>query len=382
MQSNGFKTWVEIDSKAYSHNIESLRSLLLPGVIFCSVIKANAYGHDLEIMVKLGIDNNINCFAVDSVDEAQRVRKISKDCELYILGYIPPEKYADAILSDAIITVYDEQTISELAKISQKLQYKCLVNIKCETGTNRQGVLEKDFKHLLASIEKTRGNINLHSLSSHFSCSEDTNKQLITELQNNKFDIFINECKKFGFSPNCFHISCSASALLYKNTQRSMVRFGIAQYGYWPSNEVRDAFTKKHPTFRLKPILTWKTKVAQIKDIQSGVSVGYNQKFISDRPMRIAILPIGYYDGLVRSYSNNGYVIIRSHKCQIIGNICMNMCMVNISSVPQVNIGDDVIIIGHDNIHSITAENHATSTNTIHYEVVTRISEHISRIIV
>ncbi|MBU4315203.1 alanine racemase [Patescibacteria group bacterium] len=382
MPKNSTKTWVEIDQSAYEHNIKILKSLLSPEVTFCSVLKANAYGHGLELMTELGIQNGINSFAVDSIDEAVKIRSISQNIEIYILGYIPEERLRDAIFINAIITIYDEITVQKLAQCAQDLQKTCFVNIKCETGTQRQGIAEKDFKHLLASIEKQNGLVQIYSLASHFSSSEKALKPDITIKQNEIFDFFIETCERFGFKPKHLHISCSASTILYPETHKSLVRIGIAQYGLWPSQDVKELFTKKRPTFQLKPILNWKTRIAQIKDIGSGTAVGYDQIFVSDRPMRIAILPVGYYDGLVRSLSNKGHVIIHGQKCSILGLICMNMCVVNISSVPNANIGDEVIILGRGGMNVISADDHALMTNTIHYEVVTRIAEHIPRILV
>lgn len=382
MQPNHEKTWVEIDSQAYAHNIQTIRSLLSPEVTFCSIVKANAYGHGIEEMVMLGIRSGIRCFGVDSVDEAERVRRIAPQEDILILGYTPDDRLCDAVRLGAIQTVYNEKTVVSLALESAKQQCTCFANIKCETGTQRQGISERDFKHLLASIEKTHGTVKLWGLSSHFSSSEDPTRSNITISQNQKFKYFIEECDRFNLLPKQIHISCSASTILYPETHYSLVRVGITQYGLWPSLELKESFTKARPTFQLKPILSWKTRIAQIKDILSGTPVGYDQKYISDRPMRIAVLPVGYYDGFVRALSNVGYVLVKGQKCAILGNICMNMCIINISSVPQIQSGDEVILFGRDGMHLIGAEDHAKWTNTIHYEVVTRISEHIKRIIV
>lgn len=382
MGLNREKTWVEIDSQAYSHNIQIIRSLLHPEVTFCSIIKANAYGHGLEEITMLGLRSGITCFGVDSIDEAQRVRKIANQEDILILGYTPEDRLQDVVRIGAIQTVYDEKTVSMLSIEAKKQQLNCFVNIKCETGTQRQGISERDFKHLLASIEKTHGSVNLWGLSSHFSSSENTAKPEVTYNQNQKFEYFINECQRFNLNPKKIHISCSASTILYPEMHYSLVRVGITQYGLWPSQELKELFTKTRPTFQLKPILTWKTRIAQIKDIASGTPIGYDQKYISDRPIRIAILPIGYYDGFVRSLSNQAYVLVKGQRCAILGNICMNMCIVNVSSVPQIQLGDEVTLFGRDGMHLISAEDHAKWTDTINYEVVTRIGQHIKRIII
>jgi alanine racemase len=376
------KTWVEINAESYKNNIQAIRSLLDPEVAFCSVVKANAYGHGLEQITKIALQNNVEHFAVDSIDEAQELRALAPDATIFILGYTVEDRITDVVALGCVQTVYDERTVGLLGAEALKQQRQAYVNVKIETGTQRQGVLERDFKHLLASIEKQKGSVELVSLASHFSSSEEVTKPHITLEQNQKFNELIEVCKTFGLKPSLTHISCSASTLIYPETHHSMVRVGLSQYGMWPSDGIKTQKSNKQPSFKLRSIITWKTRVAQVKDIASGTPVGYDQTFISDRPMRIAVLPVGYYDGLVRSLSDKAHVIVKGQKCRILGNICMNMFIVDISVLPQVKPGDTVTLIGRDGMHEITAEDHARWSNTINYEVTTRINPLLPRIII
>ena len=376
------KTWIEIDADAYKNNIQAIRSLLDPEVAFCSVIKANAYGHGLEEIAKIAQKAGVKYFAVDSIDEADQLRSIAPEATIFILGFTVADRLEDIVRLGCVQTVYDEQTINLIGKEAQKQQLQAYVNVKVETGTQRQGVLERDFKHLLASIDKQKGSVKLVSLSSHFSSSEEITKPEITQNQNQKFKEFVAICNDFGCNPLFAHISCSASALINPDTHHSLVRIGLSQYGMWPSDGVKTKKLNKEPSFKLKPILSWKTRIAQVKDIASGTPVGYDQRFVSDRPMRIAVLPVGYYDGLVRSLSTKSHVIIKGQKCNILGSICMNMCIVDISTLPQVKPGDIVTLIGRDGMHEITAEDHARWSETINYEVTTRINPLLPRMIV
>jgi len=382
MSSERAKTWVEIDSGSYQNNINAIRSLLEPEVTFCSVIKANAYGHGLEQVAKIALQNNVNNFAVDSIDEAEMLRSVAPDAVIFILGFTVESRLVDVVRLDCVQTVYDEQIIRSLGQEAIAQQKQAFVNVKCETGTQRQGILERDFKHLLASIEKERGSVQLISLASHLSSSEEVAKPEITQQQNTEFNKFVSDCKQFGLNPKFTHISCSASTLLYPETHHSLVRVGLSQYGMWPSDGVKSQKSNKQPSFKLRSIISWKTRIAQIKDIASGTAVGYDQNFTSDRPMRIAILPVGYYDGLVRTLSNKAHVIVKGQKCRILGNICMNMCIVDISTLPQVKPGDTVTLLGRDGMHEITAEDHARWSDTINYEVTTRINPLLPRVIV
>ncbi len=382
MGSERTKTWVEVDAGAYQHNIQAIRSLLQPEVTFCSVIKANAYGYGLNTMAKLGLQNNLKHFAVDSIDEAEQLRRITPESTIFILGFTVEDRLSDVVRLGCVQTVYDEQTVRILGEEAIKQQVPALVSIKVETGTQRQGISERDFKYLLSAVEKEKGSVMLVGLGSHFSSSEDVTKQQITKDQDNRFEAYVTECDQFGLKPTFTHISCSASTILYPETHKSLVRIGLSQYGMWPSEGVKTQKSNKQPSFKLRPIISWKTCIAQVKDIGSGMPVGYDQTFISDRPMRIAVLPVGYYDGLVRSLSHKSHVIVKGQKCRILGNICMNMCIVDISVLPQVKPGDVATILGRDGMHEITAEDHARWSDTINYEVTTRINPLLPRVII
>lgn len=382
MGPEGSKTWVEIDAQAYKNNINAIRSLLQPEVTFCAVVKANAYGHGLEQIVQIALQEKIQHFAVDSIDEAKIIRGLSREAIIFILGFTPHARLPEVIDLNCIQTVYDEDTVRYLGNAAAHLQKQAYVSVKCETGTQRQGIDERGFKHLLAAISKQRPNIELVGLASHFSSSEEVTRPHITQEQMSRFAYYQSECKQFGLLPIFEHISCSASTLLYPPTHLSLVRIGLAQYGLWPSDGVKVQKSNNQPSFKLKPVLTWKTRIAQIKDVASGTPIGYDQTFISDRPMRIAILPIGYADGFVRRLSHQAHVLIKGQKCRILGNICMNMCITDVSALPQLKPGDPVTLLGRDGMHEITAEDHARWSHTINYEVVTRISLALPRIIV
>lgn len=378
MKLHGAKTWVEISTSAYKNNLNVLKSLLAKDVTFCAVVKANAYGHGLAEIVGIAKYNGVNHFAVDSIDEAIQVRKLCPEAVIFILGYTVPERLKEVVAHNFIQTVYQNETVQILGREATDQNRRALINIKIETGTQRQGIEIKNLKILLATIERERGLVECVGISSHFSSSEMTEREAVTKNQNQIFEEAIEITRRFGFNPKYIHISCSASGFLYPEAHHTMVRFGLSQYGMWPSDDVKKKMLLGSRNVELQPILTWKTRIAQIKDIGPATPVGYCQRFVSDRPMRTAILPVGYFDGYRRAL-NNGFVLLHGQKCKILGNICMNMMIVDVSSIGQAKVDDEVTLLGRDGMNQITAEDLANSTVTINYEITTSINPLIPR---
>lgn len=384
MQGPGFraKTWVEINSGALKKNITALRSILEPEAVFQAVVKANAYGHDLDTVVRLAATDGVTHFGVDSIDEALLVRKRAPEAEIYILGYTIPERLSEVVENGFIQNVYRHDILTELAKEGLRQQRQARVNIKVETGTRRQGVDISQLEPYFIELRRNERFLSLQGVSSHFADAENAEHPEYTSSQHNRFCEILAAFHKAGFNPATPHIACSAAAILYPETHFAMARFGIAMYGLWSSEELRRKNRVGKRAIELSPVLSWKTRIAQIKDVPIGASVGYSHGFVTNRPMRIAILPVGYYDGLRRNWAEPGSVIIRGQRCKIVGNICMNMCMVDISLLPQASVDDTVTLLGRNGMHQITAEDFAQKTGTINYEVVTAINPLLPRFVV
>ena len=304
------KTWVEISSQALGSNIKSLRSVLKPDVDFCAVVKANAYGHDTETMVRLLQTEGITHFGVDSLDEAIFVRRKAPDATVFILGYTTPKRSSEVVVNNLIQTVYDEDFLEALSKSASELQRKAKINLKIETGTQRQGINIKKLDGFLREIRRKERSIELMGISSHFASSEDPQKNDFTNLQLENFEKALFIAHDLGFDPKYQHIACSGAALNNKETHGTLVRFGISIYGLWPSNELQSKNRVSPNAIDLKPVMALKTKIAQIKDVPSGAPIGYGGTFRPSHPIRIAVLPIGYYDGVRRGLSNKGEVLI------------------------------------------------------------------------
>lgn len=378
----GAKTWVEISASALSKNIQALRSLLEPEAVFQAVVKANAYGHDLDTIVRLAITEGVTHFGVDSIDEALLVRKRAPNAEIYILGYTVPERFPDVVKHDFVQTIYRLDSFQLLAQEAVRQQQVVRISLKIETGTRRQGADPKKLEPFFIELRRNERFVNLHAVSSHFADAEDPDHPEYTTRQHNTFCEALATIHNAGFRPEIQHIACSAAAILYPETQFTLSRFGIALYGLWSSEALRRKNRVSGRSIELTPVMSWKTRIAQIKDVPAGSSVGYSHGFVSNRPLRVAVLPVGYHDGLRRSYATKGEVLVRGQRCKIVGNICMNMCMVDVSLLPQLGVGDTVTLLGRNGMHQITAEEIAERTGTINYEIVTAVNPLLPRFVV
>ncbi len=377
------KTWLEISSSAFAQNVQALRDVLSPSVTFCGVVKADAYGHDLTLCTRLLAEQDVSHFAVDSIDEAEKVRSLVPEATIFILGYTLPEHAVRVVLAQAIQTVSSADEITTLAYAARKLMKSVQITLEIETGLHRLGAGERAYAALHDALRASAGWVYVQSIASHFAGAEETRSMWETKKQNTVFCDAIAWWQQKHINPIYQHIACSAASIMQPETQHNLVRFGIMLYGLWSSPDTKREGTLGKRHAELKPVLSWKTRVAQVKDVLPGSGISHGPTFITNRPMRIAVLPVGYYDGLDRRASNNGYVIIKGAKCPIVGNMCMNMCMVDIGSAPSsVKTGDVVTLIGRDGLASVTADDWAQRWGTIHYEVVARIGQHIPRILV
>jgi alanine racemase len=374
------RTWVEINERAITHNIETLRSLLESEARFCAVLKSNAYGHGMLEVARIASRSGVDAFAVDSIDEALLLRKDFPSALIIVLGYTVFDRYLDAIENNIQITLYDKEGIRHGESVAQKRAKELRVHIKLETGTHRQGVMPDDVSDVFVELQRAK-HVRVVGLSTHFANIEDSSNPQYATLQFGKFKETVEHILGAGFSPEHIHCACSAAIILYPDTHGTLVRAGISMYGIWSSEVVSDTVRTQHLRCDLRPALTWKTRIAQVKTVAMGTPVGYGLSETMKRSGRIAVIPVGYWDGYDRGLSSTGEVLVKGYRCKIVGRICMNMCMIDVSSVPSVEKEDEVILLGRAGRHGITADSIAKKTQTIPYEVVTRINPFIPRII-
>jgi alanine racemase len=377
----GERTWIELDRSAVHKNTEHLQSLLGEGVLYCAVVKANAYGHGLKEMVSLLKEQGVQHFAVDSIDEAIEVRKDAPQAEVFVLGHTVHERLHDLFRLNAIQTVSTLEQIIFLSALAQEAQKQVRISLKIETGTMRQGIEMHQLPRIIEALQAAPS-LELASIHSHFAYSEEGKGEDFTFDQYNQFADAYEQLHTAGLVPKYVHISSSAASTLFPELQGNMARFGIMSYGIWPSKHVKRKNQISSRGIELYPVLSWRTRIIQVRDIKPGTTVGYGRTFLADRPMRIAVLPVGYYDGYRRAYRDKAEVIVHGQRCRVLGSICMNMMMIDVSHVPNAGQGDLVTLLGRDGMHRITAEELAEWGSTIAYEALTQISSHLPRKIV
>ena len=376
-----YRTWIEIREQALVSNIQTLRSLMGNGAVFCAVLKANAYGHGLKEVARIARRVGVDAFAVDSIDEALILRDLFPTSLLIVLGYTMSERFSDAIHAQIDLTLYDLEGLRELEAIASKSAQQARVHLKIETGTSRQGANMDDVPDLL-NILRESPHIQLTGLSTHFANLEDTYNPEYATLQFQRFQAVCELVARFGFSPEYKHCACSAAIILYPDTQGTLVRAGISLYGIWPSSSIEETMKKQSISCKLEPVLTWKTRIAQVKSLPAGTPIGYGLTETLTKRSRIAVLPVGYYDGYDRRLSSKGEVLIGGYRCRVIGRVCMNMMMVDVSAVPNVLKNQEAILLGSDARHHMSADQIATKISTISYEIVSRIHPALPRVIV
>jgi alanine racemase len=380
MRERPYKTWVEVSRSALCANAAALRSALGRGTRLMGVVKANAYGHGIVETVKALGTSGVDWFGVDAVREAEAVRGAGSKKPVLVLGYTPTSDVARAVRQGFSLIAYNKETLERAARAGSS-RSPAKIHLKLETGTSRQGVRAEDLPSFAKLARKTK-NVVIEGVSTHYANIEDTTDSAYAMGQLERFNAMVAALAKDGVKPPISHTACSAAALLFPETHFGMVRAGIALYGLWPSKETRVSANQRGKSFTLRPALSWKTVVAQVKELPEGAPVSYGLTERLTRKSKIAVIPVGYWDGFDRGLSSVGRVLIRGHRAKVLGRVCMNMCVVDVTDVPGVKLEDEVTIIGRQGKDALAAEDVAGAIGTINYEVVTRINPLIPRVTV
>jgi alanine racemase len=367
------RTWVEISQSAIKKNIAGYTKLLPDETSIMAVVKANAYGHGLQIVSDIAVESGIDELSVFTLDEALKIRQTHKDTPILVLNQINIDELDIALKYNIDITVSSIETLKKIIKY--KKVKELLINLKIDTGLSRQGFQFSDLPNVI-KILKSNEHINISGLYTHLIGAENKKFDKYTNNQIHEINNWQDELNSIGYYP-LVHVSATAGFLMNEKISYDSVRMGIGLYGLWPSNEVKEKNTK---TLNLYPALSWKTKINQVKKIKKGDVVGYDATFVASGDMTIAVVPVGYFDGLPRSLSNKGYMLCGGVKCKILGRVMMNMCVIDVSSALGAKMGDEIVIIGKQKNTVITAEEIADIAGTINYEIVTRINSEIPRI--
>lgn len=370
-------SYIEIQKDNLIHNIKQFRSLLNKKTKLAAVIKANAYGHGDQVVAKIA-SPYVDYFQVDSIEELERVRKVTKK-PILVLGYLNEDGIRAAIKSKAIITAFDYIHLLKINQISLKLNKKTKVHIAIDSCLGREGIMPEQIENFISEIKDMK-NILIDGIYSHFANIEDTMNFSHSERQKNMYHKYVEIFKAHGFKNIKTHISATSGILVYEknNYLHDIVRLGIGLYGMWPSEHLEYLNKKK---IILKPIIKWVTHVAQVKILPPNHPIGYGLTYITKKNTKIAVIPQGYSDGIPRLLSNKGEVLISGKRAKILGRVAMNMIVVDVTNIKDVKTDDEVVVLGSQGGLRITAEEIAEESDTINYEVTTRINALLPRIV-
>ncbi|MDI3472259.1 MAG: alanine racemase [Thermotogaceae bacterium] len=362
------KTWVKIDTKAYLENIKYFSEVLFPTKVM-PVLKANAYGHGACALARKLEEMKIDYIAVAFLEEALELRKNGIKIPILVFNYFS-EEYVEYFVKDNITaTIYCFEQVENIESVfnRKKLNGRLKVHINVDTGMGRLGYKVDEALRLFEAVLHSPY-FELEGVYTHFSDADNIDSDYTFE-QSEKFKEFLN---KIPEKPKIIHNCNSAASLFFRDLRLDYSRIGIASYGLQPSN------MKKVES--IKPVLSWYSVVSFVKEINPGDSISYGRTFIAKNRMKVATIPVGYADGYPRVLSNKGSVLIKGKRCKILGRVCMDQFVVDVSHLKNVKMGDEVVLIGKQGDDEISAEEIAQLSGTINYEIVCGISSRVPRI--
>jgi len=367
-------TWVEIDLSAIGNNTRLLKSLVGSQVRLLATLKADAYGHGALKVARTVLHNGAAMLGVATVSEAAPLRKAGINAPILVFGYVPLWQMREAVRLGLTITLYSTEAARALSRAALALGQTVKVHVKIDSGMGRLGIRAEQIDEILALMREITAlpGIALEGLYTHFAMA-DTQDQTHVRMQLARFQHVLQVVEEHQLRPPLVHAANSAATISLPETHFDMVRPGIALYGMDPSMEVR-------LPAGFRPALSFKTQVAQVKVIPAGECISYGCTYITERPTRVAVLPVGYADGFRRTPRDWGTVLIHGQEAPLLGRVCMDQCIVDVSYIPQARMGDEVVLIGRQGTAVLSAEQVAQRLGTINYEVVSEILARVPRV--
>jgi len=362
--------WAEIDLDNFSHNIRMIKEHVSQETSIMAVVKADAYGHGSIPVARKALNSGADRLAVAIPEEGIELRKAGFEIPIQIFGEILENQYPLIVDYDLIPTVCKKKTVNGLAKYAKKKNKKVKIHVKIDTGMGRIGVFPEDAVEFIKEVKEYE-NIEIEGIITHHAKADEKDKEY-TYKQWDEFQSIINELEEKEIEIPIKQAANSATIIDLPKMQLDMVRPGIMLYGMRPSHEVQK--------FPLKPVLSWKTKIVYLKEVPPGTGISYGATFITEEKRKIATLPLGYADGYFRLLSNKGEVLINGQRAPIRGRVCMDQFMVDVTDVSDVEIGDEVVLIGEQGDDEITATELADLIGTINYEITCSISKRVPRV--
>ncbi len=370
--------WVEVNLSAIEHNARRLTEIAGRGVELMAMVKANAYGHGAVEVARAARRGGAAWLGVVSVGEGIELRRAQIDAPILVLGPTPPEWARAGVENQLALAVFSIDTARAMADAARELNTRARVHLKVDTGMTRLGVMPEQAVEFARAV-RDLGNVEIEGVFTHFAMADSPNGFEVegwgreyTQQQLARFREVLERLERAGMQPRYRHIANSPASVNLPAARFNLVRSGILIYGLDPSDDA-----PKPPGFI--PALAFKTRVASVKSVPPGTYIGYGCTFRTARAARIAVLMVGYADGFRRALSNAGSVLVRGARAPIVGRVCMDLTMIDVTDIEGVQVGDEVVLIGKQGTEEIRAEEVAQKQGTNNYETVTTISARVER---
>jgi alanine racemase len=367
----GKPNWVEIDLDAIAHNCREIKKWIGEKTELAAVIKGNAYGHGIVMVAKTALENGATWFAAARVDEGVVVRKAGIEAPILVLGYVPAEEMETVVKWRITPPIMHWHTAKAVSEISSVQGVVTPVHVKVDTGMGRFGLLPDEVVDFVKRLIELPG-IRLEGLYTQFAVADETDKTY-TYKQWDVYKKVLKDLEEAGIQIPIRHVCNSAATLNFPGMHLEMVRCGTAIYGNYPSPVTNHSVP-------LRPAMTLKSRVGRIRTLPPGSSISYGRTYTTTRPTTVALVPIGFGDGLSRNLSNKGSVLIRGKRASIVGRICMDQCIVDVSGIPEVQQDDEVVLFGRQGGAEITAEDIASLMDSINYVVLETVTARVPRV--
>ncbi len=370
-------TRAEIDLTAFRHNLQNLRKYLDPQTRIMAIVKADAYGHGAVSCARIAVESGAaNYLGAGVIEEGIELRENGLNAPILILGSIFPDEAEDLVRHNLATILCTQPLAQALSKEAEKQDKTVSVHIKVDTGMNRLGISPENLPTLLDQVRNLK-NLKIEAVSTHFSSADDEDLS-VTQAQLEKFQTALTILQKEGVHTPIVHCANTSALFKFPESHFNMVRPGLILYGVLPSPSLRPVIDQGENPFQ--PVMQWKSQIILLKPIAKNQPVSYSGSFTTQRDSLIATLPIGYADGLHRMLSNKMDVLIRGQRAPQVGNICMDMILIDVTDIPDVQAGDEVVIFGRQGDEMISVEELAVKGKTIPYEILCSVSKRVPRI--
>ncbi len=376
---------IEINRSALENNVRFIRKLVGNNVIISVVVKGNAYGHGISNVIPIFEGAGIHHFSVFSSGGARRVHSVmGANSSLMIMGYIDREDYDWVIENGISFYVFETGSLREAITTARKLKKKAHIHLEIETGLHRTGFDQAELKKAAELIIENSSDLEITGVTTHLAGAESIANYVRISNQFKIFDKRLKWLKKQGIEPKMRHSASSAAAISYPSSRMDLVRIGIMSYGFWPTREtfLQYIHSQEDRTDPLQRAISWRSRIMSVKTIIEGEFVGYGFGFQAQKNMQIAVVPVGYSNGYSRQLSNNGHVLVKGQRADVIGSVNMNMILINTTNIEGISPGDDVVLLGMQGDNEITVASFADMNNSLNYEMLSRLPERIERVVV